>query len=266
MVIEHEPGDLTCTVSADVPLRELQETLAKGRQMLALDPPGAAGLTVGEAFAAAVCGPRSHRYGGPRDLVLGMTVRLEDGTVARGGGRVVKTVAGYDLPKLFTGARGRLGEILELTLRLHPLPAATCTVVAAPSDPTVLEPLAPACVEYAWPPEHMLVRFESPVARALGEQAAALVGGDLVDDDESLWADHRERAAGLHPTRCLPADVPAEIERLRAAGATTIVGRYARGHLLSDVKPADRGQAPEARGLAPGVRELERRVVEAYGG
>jgi glycolate oxidase FAD binding subunit len=263
VVIEHEPGDLTCTVGADVPLAGLQETLAEGRQMLALDPPGAARLTVGEAFAAAASGPRSHRYGGPRDLVLGVTVRLADGTVARGGGRVVKTVAGYDLPKLFTGARGRLGQILELTLRLHPLPAATCTVVTAPSDPTVLEPLAPACVEYAWPPGQMLVRFESPVARALAEEAVELVGGELVGDDESLWADHRERAAGLHLTRCLPADAPATIERLRATGATTIVGRYARGLLLSDVE--DRGQAPEGRGLAPASR-LERRVVEAYGG
>jgi glycolate oxidase FAD binding subunit len=261
MVIEHVPGDLTCTVGADVPLAELQETLARGGQMLALDPPGAAGLTVGEAFSTAAFGPRAHRYGGPRDLVLGVTVRLADGTVARGGGRVVKTVAGYDLPKLFTGARGRLGEILELTLRLHPLPAATCTVVTTPSDPTALEPFAPACVEYAWPPGHMLVRFESPVARPLAEQAAELVGGDLVERDESLWADHRERAAGLHLTRCLPAEAPAAIERLRAAGATTIVGRYARGLLFSDAGIED----VNTRGLTPSIQELERRVVEAYG-
>jgi glycolate dehydrogenase FAD-binding subunit len=257
VVIEHEPGDLTCTVSAGVPLAELQQTLARGGQMLALDPPEAARLTVGEAFAAAAFGPRAHRYGGPRDLVLGVTVRLADGTVARGGGRVVKTVAGYDLPKLLTGARGRLGELLELTLRLHPLPASTCTVVTAPADPTVLEPLAPACVEYAWPPERMFVRFESPVARSLAEQAAALVGGELVEDDEALWADHRERAAGLALTRCPPAEAPITIEGLRAAGATTIVGRYARGLLFSDA---------DTRGQAPGLRELERRVVEAYGG
>jgi glycolate oxidase FAD binding subunit len=258
VVIEHEPGDLTCTVGADVPLARLQETLAQGGQMLALDPPGAAGLTVGDAFAGAVSGPRSHRYGGPRDLVLGVTVRLADGTVARGGGRVVKTVAGYDLPKLFTGARGRLGEILELTLRLHPLPAATCTVVTASCDPMLLEPLAPACVEYAWPPGHVLVRFESPVARALAEEAAELVGGDLVDGDEPLWADHRERAAGLHLTRCLPAEAPAAIERLRAANTATIIGRYARGLLFSDVET-------DIRGRAPGVSALEQRVVEAYG-
>ena len=126
-------------------------------------------------------------------------------------------------------------------------------------SPTVLEPLAPACIEYAWPPERMLVRFESPVARPLAEQAAALVGGDLVDPDESLWADHRERAAGLELARCLPAEVPATIERLRAAGATTIVGRYARGLLFSDANI--RGQTPDIQREA-----LERRVVEAYRG
>jgi glycolate oxidase FAD binding subunit len=259
VVIEHEPGDLTCTVGADVPLGELQRVLERGGQMLALDPPAAEGLTVGAAFAAAASGPRAHRYGLPRDLVLGMTVRLADGTVARGGGKVVKTVAGYDLPKLYTGARGRLGEILELTVRLHPLPASTCTVVTAPADPLSLEPLAPACVEYAWPPERMLVRFESPVARALAEQAVDIVGGELVDDDEAIWAEHRERAAGLSPTRCLPAEVPATIARLRAAGATTIVGRYARGLLFADVNIS--GQAPNIHAAA-----LERRVVEAYGG
>jgi glycolate oxidase FAD binding subunit len=259
VVIEHEPGDLTCTVSAGVPLSELQEVLARGGQMLALDPPGAAGMTVGEAFAAAAFGPRAHRYGLPRDLVLGVTVRLADGTVARGGGRVVKTVAGYDVPKLFTGAGGRLGEILELTLRLHPIPAATCTVVADPGDPNVLEPLAPACVEYAWPPGRMLVRFESPVAPELAEQARELVGGDVVCGDESLWEEHRERSAGLALTRCLPADAPETIEALRAAGATVIVGRYARGLLFADVRlpgrPAD-GH----------LEALERRVVEAYAG
>jgi glycolate oxidase FAD binding subunit len=259
VVIEHEPGDLTCTVSAGVPLSELQDVLARGGQMLALDPPGAAGMTVGEAFAAAVVGPRAHRYGLPRDLVLGVTVRLADGTVARGGGRVVKTVAGYDVPKLFTGAGGRLGEILELTLRLHPIPAATCTVVADPGDPTVLEPLAPACVEYAWPPGRMLVRFESPVALELAGQARELVGGDVVSGDESLWEEHRERAAGLALTRCLPADAPDTIEALQAAGATVIVGRYARGLLFADVRlpgrPAD-GH----------LEALEQRVVEAYAG
>ncbi len=224
--------------------------------MLALDPPGAERLAVADAFSAAVTGPRSHGYGPPRDLLLGVALRLGDGSVVHGGGRVVKNVAGYDLPRLVVGSEGRLGSIERVCVRLHPLPAATCTVVADPCDPLVLEPLAPACVEYAWPPGHMLVRFESPAAAELAQQAQALVGGEIVVDDEELWAGHRELAAGLPAHRSLPAGVPAAIDDLRTAGATRIVGRLARGLLHADVQ--QRGQAP--------VLQLEQRVIEAFGG
>ncbi len=256
-MIDHSPGDLICSVSADVVLAELNAELAKAGQMLALDPPGAGTLTVGEAFDGALSGPRSHRYGEPRDLVLGMEVELADGTVARSGGKVVKSVAGYDLPKLFTGARGRLGTIRELTVRLHPVPAATATLVCEPGDPLRFEPLQPACVEYAWPPGRMLVRFESPVALALADRALGLAGGELVSDDEELWAEHREAAAGLGTSRVLPSEAPAEIERLRAAGASRVLGRIARGKLLSDAVSAE----PENQ-----LSELEQRVVSAYRG
>ena len=110
---------------------ELQATLAGAGQMLALDPPGDERLTVGDVFDRGLFGPRAHRYGRPRDLILGIRARLPGGEEIRGGGKVVKNVAGYDLPKLFTGAEGRLGRLLELTLRLHPLPARTCTLVTA---------------------------------------------------------------------------------------------------------------------------------------
>jgi glycolate oxidase FAD binding subunit len=225
--------------------------------MLALDPPGAERLTVAEAFAAAVAGPRAHGYGMPRDLLLGVALRLRDGSLVHGGGRVVKNVAGYDLPRLVVGSAGRLGLIERACVRLHPLPAATCTVVAKPADPLVLEPLAPACVEYAWPPGHMLVRFESPAAAELAGQARALVGGEIVEDDESLWAEHREAALGLPVHRALPAAVPAAIDELRESGATRIVGRLARGILHADV---------QQRGQTPMLQPLEQRVVEAFGG
>ena len=253
MVIEHEAGDLTCTVEAATPLAELQSQVAAGGQMLALDPPESDGLTVGAVFDRALFGPRAHRYGRPRDLVLGVRVRLAGGAVVRGGGKVVKNVAGYDLPKLFTGAEGRLGELLELTLRLHPLPDATCTVVSEPCDPRPLEQLAPACVEYAWPGDRMLVRFESPAAAELAAAARELVGGELVSDDGELWDAHRRLQTGLELHRCPAADAAAECERLRAAGATRIVGRWARGWLFADV-PAPR------RSLSP----LEQRVIERF--
>ena len=254
-MIDHRPGDLVCAVSADVGLAELNAELARQGQMLALDPPGADRLTVGDVFDGALSGPRSHRYGDPRDLVLGVTVELADGTVARSGGRVVKNVAGYDLGRLFTGARGRLGTIRELWLRLHPLPAETCTVVSETVDPRPLETLAPACVEYAWPVGRMLVRFESPVAGELGRAARDLVGGELVVDDEPLWAEHRELAAGLGEFTCLPAAAVETADSLRGRGATKVVGRLARGRLYADLEP-------EPRRLTP----LEQRVVEAFGG
>ncbi len=254
MVIEHEAGDLTCTVEAGTPLAELQEHVGRRGQMLALDPP-ADGLTVGEVFDRALFGPRAHRYGRPRDLVLGIAARLPGGERIRGGGKVVKNVAGYDLPKLFTGAHGRLGALLELTLRLHPLPAETCTLATELCDPAVFEPFAPACVEYRWPDERLLVRFESPVADALAAAAREAAGGVIVADDEPLWEEQRSLQAGLHLHRCPPAECASSAERMRAQGASVIVGRWARGWLFADVPAAERP-----------LSDLERRVIARFAG
>lgn len=254
MVTEHEAGDLTCTVEADTPLHELQRHVGDRGQMLALDPPGE-GLTVGEVFDRALFGPRAHRYGRPRDLVLGIRARLPGGEEIRGGGKVVKNVAGYDLPKLFTGARGRLGTLLELTLRLHPLPAATCTLVTDPCETALLEPLAPTCVDYRWPDGKLLVRFESPVAEQLSEAAREITGGDLVADDEALWQEQRALQAGLHLHRCPPAGCAARAEELRSEGATVVVGRWARGWLFADVPAQERP-----------LSSLEQRVIDRFAG
>ncbi len=111
-VLEHEPGDLTAIVEAGIRLSALQERLAPYRQMLALDPPG--DPTIGACLAGDLSGPRRHRYGAMRDLVIGVTVVLADGTIASSGGKVVKNVAGYDLAKLFSGSRGRLGLVARV--------------------------------------------------------------------------------------------------------------------------------------------------------
>src|SRR5215217_6871369 len=112
-IAEHNVGDFTAVVGAGVRLADAQAAFAAENQMLALDPPlGAAdGATVGGMIATADSGPLRHRYGGVRDLVVGMTVILSDGTVAKSGGKVIKNVAGYDLAKLFTGSYGTLGLI-----------------------------------------------------------------------------------------------------------------------------------------------------------
>ncbi|WP_436760671.1 FAD-binding oxidoreductase [Streptosporangium sp. V21-05] len=120
--VEHSAGDLVARVGAGLPLGVLGSMLARSRQELVLDTPGGAG-TVGGTLATAVAGPRRFRYGTARDLLIGITVVLADGTVATSGGNVVKNVAGYDLGKLFTGSYGTLGVITEATFRLHPVPA-----------------------------------------------------------------------------------------------------------------------------------------------
>jgi glycolate oxidase FAD binding subunit len=121
-VIEHEPGDLTVTVEAGLSLERLQETLRARGQWLSLDPPDADRATLGGLIAANAAGPRRHLYGTVRDLLIGVTVVTADGAIVHGGGKVVKNVAGYDLPKLFIGSRGTLGIVVEATFKLRPLP------------------------------------------------------------------------------------------------------------------------------------------------
>jgi glycolate oxidase FAD binding subunit len=121
-VVEHEPGDLTVTVEAGLTVAALQEALRARGQWLSLDPPDAERATVGGVIAANASGPRRHLYGTIRDLLIGVTVVTADGAVVRGGGKVVKNVAGYDLPKLFIGSWGTLGVVVEATFKLRPLP------------------------------------------------------------------------------------------------------------------------------------------------
>ena len=129
-LIEHEPGDLTTTAEAGIPLAALQGELAKRGQWLSLDPPWAERATLGGILASNASGPRRHLYGSARDLLIGLTVVMADGSVVRGGGKVVKNVAGYDLPKLFIGSFGTLGVIVEATVKLRPRPDVDRLVVA----------------------------------------------------------------------------------------------------------------------------------------
>jgi glycolate oxidase FAD binding subunit len=121
-VIEHPWQDLTCTVQAGCTWQHLQEALKKHNQFVALDPLWPTRATVGGILATNDSGALRHKYGSLRDLIIGMTLVLADGTIARSGGKVVKNVAGYDLCKLLTGSLGTLAIITEATFRLHPLP------------------------------------------------------------------------------------------------------------------------------------------------
>jgi glycolate oxidase FAD binding subunit len=121
-VIEHAWADLTVSVEAGCTIQNLQNTLAQHGQRVAVDPLWPERATVGGVLSTNDSGTLRIRYGALRDLIIGVTIALPDGTLASSGGKVVKNVAGYDLPKLLTGALGTLGVITRAVFRLHPLP------------------------------------------------------------------------------------------------------------------------------------------------
>jgi glycolate oxidase FAD binding subunit len=124
-IIEHAWADLTVSVEAGCTIQRLQETLEQHGQRLALDPLWQEKATVGGVLSSNDSGALRLRFGALRDLIIGATIALPDGTLASSGGKVVKNVAGYDLPKLVTGALGTLGVITRAVFRVHPLPRNT---------------------------------------------------------------------------------------------------------------------------------------------
>jgi len=250
-VLEHNVGDFTAVVQPGVALRALEAQFAASGQMLALDPPfgDGDGATIGGTIATGDSGPLRHRYGAPRDLALGVTVALADGSLARAGGKVIKNVAGYDLAKLYSGSFGTLGLITEIALRLHPLAPAQATAIGTTGDPGILQRAALALASSSLEAQSLDVRWEaqsgSVLARFAGiaaveqahaaEQVLAQLGVDAAatEDDDELWA--RQRAAQRsveggavvrvsgRPARLADACVAAQI-----AGAS-LVGRAALG-------------------------------------
>ena len=198
-VLEHEAGDLTCIVEAGVRVRDLNERLAEHGQMLALDPPG--NPTIGACVAANLSGPRRHRFGTARDLVIGVTVVLADGTVASSGGKVVKNVAGYDLGKLFCGSEGQLGLIARVALRLHPRPEASRTLgvqvrsaaeAAAVARKLLHAPLELSALDVVWPGwVAVLIEGSRAAVDEQFEAAQQLAGGE--EDFGSIWEEAEAR-------------------------------------------------------------------------
>jgi glycolate oxidase FAD binding subunit len=247
-IVEHNAGDLTAVLEAGVPLARAQETFRSAGQMLALDPPDRGEATIGGIVASNDSGPLRARYGGVRDLVVGMRVALADGTVAKSGGKVIKNVAGYDLAKLFTGSFGTLGAILEVSVRLHPLPPATATAVGHTRSAHLLAggasalshaPLEQLGLDVRWAAGAgmVLARFGGVSARTQAEGAERLLGeagleSELIEDDESLWAD--QRTAQRSPeglvvkVSALQTDLAVLAELAERHGAT-LVGRAGLG-------------------------------------
>lgn len=129
-IVAYDPCDLTVAVQAGTTLRSLTTRLKKEGQFIPFDAPRPAHATVGGTLAAGWLGPRRHRFGRPRDLIVGSTIALADGTLARAGGMVVKNVAGYDMSRLYVGSFGTLGVLVQTNLKTLPLPPAARAFLA----------------------------------------------------------------------------------------------------------------------------------------
>ncbi|HET7038193.1 MAG TPA: FAD-binding oxidoreductase [Thermomicrobiaceae bacterium] len=137
-VVDYEPDDLTIGIQAGATVGAANELLGQNGQFLPAEAADPARATLGGVFATGIAGPRRFGFGSPRDMVLGISLVLPDGTLARGGGKVVKNVSGFDLMRLNYGALGSLGIIVQLNLKVLPAARAQRTVLARYAD------LAPA--------------------------------------------------------------------------------------------------------------------------
>jgi glycolate oxidase FAD binding subunit len=255
-VLAHADADLTATVEAGATLDEVNAALGQCRQWLPIDGPD--GATVGGAIATNDAGPLRHRYGTPRDLMIGVQLALADGRLIKAGGNVVKNVAGYDLGKLVSGSFGSLAAIVTATFKLLPMPVAFHTLIAtfqtwdaaaraaAAMNDSQLEPIASEIhavhSRQDAPPYRLLVRFAGTRTAAASQsaQARTVIGsGELLEGDAeaAAWRRYVARSAGSADTivriSWLPANLPQVLGLVEALGRTNrgveLIGRAAVG-------------------------------------
>ena len=210
-VVAHEHADLTATVQAGARLDDVNRVLARHGQWIPIES-AFDESTLGGAIATNDSGPLRHRYGTPRDLLIGIRLALTDGRLIKAGGNVVKNVAGYDVGRLMSGSHGSLAAIVSATFKLMPLPAATRTLIATfeRSDEVVaalaaitnsqLEASAIEIVSGSSRTYRLLLKFESTPAAldAHVQKARALIERATVDvvssqSEVDLWRNHVRR-------------------------------------------------------------------------
>jgi glycolate oxidase FAD binding subunit len=265
-VTEFTPEDMTVTVEAGITFGALQREIEKHRQWLPLDPPNAESVSVREVLARDLSGPRRFGYGTIREHLIGLKVVLADGRIIKSGGKVVKNVAGYDLAKLFIGARDSLGIIVEATFKLRPMPeverfvsaqaespAAAGTVLrgvlASDMTPTVLDlhrgvggSGVVMVLGFAGTPQE--VDWQLNAAHALGIATPA-----NLDYETQFWSD----PAPVHRVSVLPSRVA---ETLAERNSSPFVARAGNGVIYF------RGESVERKEKLP--TELMRRLKSAY--
>jgi FAD/FMN-containing dehydrogenase len=262
---EHAPEDMTCTVEAGMTLGALQAQLHKAGQWLPIDPPNAERVTIGALLDQNLSGPRRFGYGTIREHLIGIGVVLADGRLIRAGGKVVKNVAGYDLCKLFVGARGSLGVIVEETFKLRPLPvaeqfvSAKCATLEAlntligqvldsPITPVVFDVNRPAggslALVLGFAGTHAEVDWQLAHAAELGVTQPT----DL-EHERAFWSS----GAGAAKLSVAPTKL---VETLRTLGDTPFVARAGNGVIFH------RGSA-RVNGATP-ADALSRRLKDTY--
>lgn len=277
-IVEYVPGDLTLTAYAGTTLAEIEEATAMHSQWLPLDPFGDPRGTLGATLATASAGPLGGSIGLPRDVTVGLTFVTGEGEIVRGGGRVVKNVAGFDLVRLTIGAWGTLGVIIEATVRLRARPEADetvslrlptegdalatllSTVRAAPVEPLSAELLSRACAARAGLGDQavMLVRLAGNAIGVHHQRSTLAKLTDCGTVPVEVWSrlrqsDPADRAAVRISRR------PSELGRLWSA-ATSIPGIDAHATMARGIV---RLRLTSAEGAALGAFDSEdRRVVE----
>lgn len=259
-VIAHNPGDMTVSVRAGTPLRTLAEELAPHGQHVAFDAARVAdGATVGGLLASADAGPSALVYGSLRDLVIGVTLVLADGTIAHSGGHVIKNVAGFDLAKVVHGSYGALAVVAEVVLRLHPVPKATATVavdcslaeaadhaarvLGGPHEPVALEWIGDTAAGGT-----LLARLEGTEAAlpTRVERLSGALGAGSRPADAGEWERHAALVSGSEGTAslrvgCLPSRLPALVASL--PGITRVTAGLGTGVATVALDPAGVAEA-----------------------
>ena len=250
-VVCHEAADMTVTVQAGCSLARLDATLAAAGQWLPLDPPAFERTTVGGLIATNLSGPLRASRGTVRDWLLGLRTVDATGALVSGGGRVVKNVAGYDLPKLHVGALGTLGVVVEATFKVQPRPECEVAAVFATATPVDAATIALAVRDRLDPLWLEAGTLDDGVAAALGiagiapELAAARATLEAIACErrvELRWLDDGARVrrtlgdfpvgttATVLRVSVLPTDVGATMTRLRElAGDVPVLAHVANG-------------------------------------
>jgi glycolate oxidase FAD binding subunit len=251
-LVAHRHGDLTATVQAGMRLENLNAELARHGQFLPLDGAFAA-ATVGGTVATNDAGPLRHRYGTPRDLLLGVTLALTDGRLVKAGGTVVKNVAGYDLGRLVSGSFGGLAAIVDATFKLMPLPRASATLVVTYSRVDLLAREAAAILDSQLEPvavdvrssrttgHQLWLRFRSSPAATeaqVGSARRLLTGAVTMatgDDEATAWDEHRREPWAGAGTVVGLSWLPAHLDRVLTLVEGTALSSGLRATLVGRV-------------------------------